>query len=562
MLHRNIHSRRYEARKVRDEAARIAYLRPHPLQISNGEEGDYRTSIPSPNGFEPNFTGNYSKGLAHNYIGEVNPDSYRSVLRAIQSGDPNDFERIQLGIPNGRKLINPQAGLAFDLEGPDAQSLAIPPAPRIDSAEASAEMAELYWMALLRDVNFTSYGADAGPVTTTDAVTSLNTQFSDFRGPKQGGFVTINTLFRGFTPGDLTGPYVSQFLLKTVDFGTLRFTQRQRTTVPNLDYMLDFPTWLNIQNGQLPAQSDIFDPTRRYIRNMRDLATYVHFDQLYEAYFNACLILLSMEARFDPGNLYAKSAGRPGYSQTQLGFGTFGGPHILSLITEVATRALKAVWYQKWHVHRRLRPEAFGGLIHVHQRGLPAVMGNPAIPPGRYPMINNEILASNVLNRINAFNIAKGFDTYLLPQAFPEGSPTHPAYGAGHATVAGACVSILKAWFDESDVFDPNAIADPNPVMQAMLREARRPKVPNAPGTFLVNYTGGDRLTVGGELNKLAANIAIGRNMAGVHWRSDYTESLKLGEAIAIGILEEQKLTYNEPASLSLTRFDGTTITI
>ncbi len=38
----------------------------------------------------------------------------------------------------------------------------------------------------------------------------------------------------------------------------------------------------------------------------------------------------------------------------------------------------------------------------------------------------------------------------LLPMAFPEGSPTHPAYGAGHATVAGACVTILKAWFDES----------------------------------------------------------------------------------------------------------------
>jgi hypothetical protein len=44
-----------------------------------------------------------------------------------------------------------------------------------------------------------------------------------------------------------------------------------------------------------------------------------------------------------------------------VGFGTFGGPHILALLTEVSTRALKAVWYQKWLVHRRLRPEEFGG---------------------------------------------------------------------------------------------------------------------------------------------------------------------------------------------------------
>ena len=41
----------------------------------------------------------------------------------------------------------------------------------------------------------------------------------------------------------------------------------------------------------------------------------------------------------------------------------FGGPHILSLVTEVATRALKAVRYQKFNVHRRLRPEAVGGRL-------------------------------------------------------------------------------------------------------------------------------------------------------------------------------------------------------
>ncbi len=33
-----------------------------------------------------------------------------------------------------------------------------------------------------------------------------------------------------------------------------------------------------------------------------------------------------------------------------------------------------------------------------------------------------------------------------LPMAFQEGSPMHPSYGAGHATVAGACVTILKAY--------------------------------------------------------------------------------------------------------------------
>ena len=197
-------------------------------------------------------------------------------------------------------------------------------------------------------------------------------------------------------------------------------------------------------------------------------------------------------------------------------------------MTEVATRALKAVWYQKWFVHRRLRPEAFGGLVH-----------NALTGAASYP-IDTEILDSAVMSA----TLSK-YDSYLLPQAYPEGSPLHPAYGGGHATVAGACVTILKAWFDESFVI-------PDPV------------VPNPQGTALVAYTGPDAgsLTVGGELNKVAANIAMGRNFAGIHWRTDYSESLTLGEEVALGILEEQQATYNEGGSFTLTKFDGTTVTI
>lgn len=133
--------------------------------------------------------------------------------------------------------------------------------------------------------------------------------------------------------------------------------------------------------------------------------------------------------------------------------------------------------------------------------------------------------------------------TYFLPQAYPEGSPLHPSYGAGHATVAGACVTILKAMFDER-------FAIPNPVE------------PDAAGQTLQPYDG-PPLTVGGELNKLAANVAIGRNFAGIHWRSDYAASLRLGEAVAISVLRDQRLTFNEPFSgYTFTTFDGGTVTV
>jgi hypothetical protein len=134
------------------------------------------------------------------------------------------------------------------------------------------------------------------------------------------------------------------------------------------------------------------------------------------------------------------------------------------------------------------------------------------------------------------------YGTYLLPTIAPEGAPTHPSYGAGHATVAGACVTILKAWFDGAYVL-------------------RNPVVPDASGTTLLAYNG-PALTVGNELDKLAANVGIGRNGAGFHYRSDYWESLKLGEEIAVGILEEQRETYREICSFSFKGFEGQTITI
>jgi hypothetical protein len=497
----NLQQRRTAARQSRLEAAQLAFTRPLPPIAANGDENSYGGSR----------IGSFHKGLPHNGLGEVDPAAYNALLRACATGSNDDFEAIPLG--GSRPLRNPQAGLAFDLEGPDSHCVTIRPAPRTDSAEEAGEAAELYWMALARDVHFSDYGANP---TTLAAATDLS-HFSDFRGPKQGGAVTPATLFRGHTPGDINGPYLSQFLLHDVHYGSLTISHRQQTVLPAMDYMTAYGDWLNTQNGG-PGGPDVFDGTPRYIRNGRDLGQYVHVDALYEAYLNACLILLSLGAPFDPGNPYANA-------KKQDAFGTFGGPHILSLVTEVATRALKAVWYQKWFVHRRLRPEAFGGLVHNRRTGA-----------ANYPL-HPEILNSPVLTE--TFN---RFGTYLMPQQFPEGCPLHPAYGSGHATVAGACVTILKAWFDESFVI-------PNPV------------VATADGLSLVPYVGAP-LTAGGELNKVAANIASGRDFAGIHWRTDFTEAFRLGEAISIGILEEQKAGYSEDASFTLTTFDGATVTI
>jgi hypothetical protein len=140
--------------------------------------------------------------------------------------------------------------------------------------------------------------------------------------------------------------------------------------------------------------------------------------------------------------------------------------------------------------------------------------------------------------------------SYLLPQLLTGGSPSHPAAPAGHAITAGASVTMLKAWFDTSAPF-PSTF-----VPRALTRDG-------SPTSDLPVYTGGD-LTVLGELNKLAQNIAAGRDMSGVHWRvADNYTGLFQGEALAIRLLQEAKATYPEPnATFTITKFDGTTVTI
>jgi hypothetical protein len=470
----------------------------------------------------PNRIGNFSKGLPHQSNGEVVPAAYDALLDALRTGDPARFEQIPMG--GDKKLTNPQAGYAFDLEGSDPFSFVQPPAPAFASKENAAEIAENYWMALLRDVPFVDYSSN--PIAAA-AAADLTLFGSDFKGPKNGsGQVTPDLLFRGLTQGDKTGPYLSQFWYQPCFFGANEISQKIRTVLGanngGQNYMTDFNSWLSIQNGVSPATGDIFDPVRRYMRNGRDIGQWVHIDVLFQGYFQAFLIIAGMGVPFDAGNPYKDS-------QTQAGFGTFGGPHIATLLCEVATRALKAVWNQKWLVHRRLRPEAFAERV-----------DRTAYHGAGYP-VHSEILESlSTASRLGGYMPA---GNAFLPMAFPEGSPTHPAYGAGHATVAGACVTILKAWFNESFVI-------PNPV------------VPDATGQTLVPYTS-NTLTVGGELNKIASNVANGRNIAGVHWRSDAAESLKLGEALAISILKDQKACYNENfGGYSLTKFDGTMITV
>jgi membrane-associated phospholipid phosphatase len=495
---RALRHRRNAAFQMRVERARHWHDLPMSIPRANDDELLY-----------PDGWANFSKALPHDHLGHPDPDALAALVQACTTGESDDFAAIPLG--GTQPLRNPQGGLSFEVCGYGSNQTIVPPAPAFASAWRAGEMVEVYWASLLRDVPFADY--ETHPLV-TQACRDLS-RLSDFRGPKEGGLVTPRTLFRAPYTGSVGGPFISQFLLQDIAFGVQVNTQQVQVFVPGLDYLTNYADWLERQNGAAFGPRR-YDSARRYMCTIRDLTGWVDADPPLQAAYHALSILLQMQAPLAPANPYVHQI------TNQDAFTTFGPVEWFDLIGRAPRPAHEAVWFQKWRMHRTLRPEEYGGRVHNHLTGAFA-----------YP------LHADVLHSRAVQETFRRYGTYLCAQAYPDGAPTHCAYPSGHSVGAGATITMLKAIFDERFVI-------PAPVE------------PTADGLDLQPYVG-PPLTVGGELNKLAFNIGMARVMAGIHWRSDVIEGNKLGQAVAIAILQDMQPAYNEPFSgFTLTQFDGT----
>lgn len=485
-------------------------------------------------------SGTWTKCLLHDSLEIVNQNSYASFVNALTTHNFSDFQNIIVGNPGGTNftgtLNGPETSLAFDLEGLDSHAFNLPPAPSVTSAQTADEEVELYWGAMLRDVNFTDYASSSLAAQAASELNGLSYVSSsannEFPFP-----VTPQNLFRGqIVPGDgnVQGPYLSQFLLQPTFFGAHPLNQMYQTFLPGQNFLTNPTDYLNVQNGFPPTVSLAVDPTFRHFRNGRDLTAFTHVDVLHEAHFIAFLVLLSINAPLNPGNPYIGS-------KSQHGFGTLDPVDAAGTVPEMATRALKAAWFHKWIVNLRQRPEHVGGLVHAR---LANVTPQPQAAAKLHPDVLNSQAVAQTFSQ---------FGTYLLPQAFPEASPTHPCYPTGHGTVAGACLTAVKFFFDGSQKIRPLLQAAGSDVMQT-----------SEDGLSLVPYTGADAdsLTINGELSKLAFNISFGHGIhSGIHFRSSTRASILLGEKVGLSVLQDRAMGYNEPFNISITKFDGTTHT-
>lgn len=522
--------------RLRLERAKANHDVPVPRHLNNGDEDRYANKI-----------GSDTRGLPHNARGEVDLAAWATLKQAVTTRDPADFEKVILG--GTRKLVNPLGTLALNLTGLASHQIAVPPPPTIASAEKAAEAVEVYWQSLLRDVPFHEYRDDTSHALVRAAAEELS-RLPGYAGPRDAsGRVTPALLFRGTAryfdrsdrsghtarsvvpPGVNVGPYISQFALLDAPYGVSYIPALLSTQLAGSsnDFLTKHDEWLANQDGKASKRSITFDPVRRYLNTGRDLAEFARgapgfwaaSQLLSTGVSNNPLRVGGIGAPLNPTNPYLK------LKTSTSAAGSFAGAYFQSLLPLASSREIRATYWQKWFVHRNPRPEAFGGLVH-----------HRLVSKADYPV------HADVLNSQAAALSYRKFGTYLISSAYPEGAPNHASYPGGASSSAAINATILKAFYDENALF-------PNPVQPD----------PSDP-TRLIPYVG-PPLTIGGELNKLATNIGLGRNWAGIHWRSDAAASLPLAEELAIGLLRDEKLTFREPfEGFKFTRFDGSTVVI
>jgi len=464
----------------------------------------------------PMFLGTFTKCINHDAQGRANSTEANKLIDSLKNRDTDLLATVNLDL--GRKFVQPRGALSLNIVGPTPSSISIPPAPKFNSAETAGEMVEDYCHVLCRDIPFADFNTNS---VIGNCVAYMNT-LTDFKGHTP---VTRDNIFRGTGKGELNGPFISQLLIR--DIIIWPHTSDARAFFPTRtsanDRMITFSDFLSVQNGSSPSNDLTISGSLTYLATGRDLSYIVWKDAPGQAFAMAAYLANNnLGVPLSPINPYLTES----ELSNQVPFVTWSFNDVLVTMESAVQASLRTAWYGKWLAHRRTRPEAFGG--EVEQVRLTTM--NPA-------GIHSDLLTNGVLS-----DILTQQGTHLLAQAFPEGSPAHPAYPAGHACFSGACATILKAFYDESYIF-PESYA------------------PNSAGTTLVAT--GDDVTWEGEVNKLASNCTFGRDWAGVHYRSDGIEGILAGEKVAIQVLKDFVDTHNEPnCGFQFTSYLGDTIII
>jgi hypothetical protein len=519
------------------------------------------------------YNGSFHKGFKHNSVtGELaNVHEYNKYLEALLNNNQKKLAKVKLAKKFQIGLANPLASMSSVLVGAPQMKFDFPQPSSLSSKEHAADMVELYCQMLCRDIPFTQYDPNVSNTIKEVLIYMNQPEFLnhfEYSFPK--GSITTGNIFRGIAPGEHHGPYISQLLLLNFPLNGVSIPQKYATLPTKMDAINNSITceWgrnmkemINIQNTTIsnlpPIPKNFIE--HKYIYSGRVLAASVQMDYVYNLQMQAALILNALGAKMNPG--------WPVY-KNQTSFIT--GANITSILTaigEVSQYALKHAWFWKWQVYRKLRPECTSMWIDN--------VKNKRVKNKHNYNISKVVLKNPVMEAVKEYNAEWGteFDkSYTLDQVYQSGCPTHPTYPAGHAVIAGAISTVLKIYFDAEQPWSSLPGLQIGSQNRAILPTPLNGPVIQADdtGDNLIDYFGNgiNSMTIAGEINKLASNISIGRDWAGVHQREDGITGMFLGEAIAIDYMEdilsaqvENNLDGSVP-TISFRKFDGKLATI
>lgn len=452
----------------------------------------------------------FAKTLEHDAI--LGMPKHEDVIKLKEAvNNPAKISDIQLSPNAVRKLEGVNESSAFVLRGTDSCTLLTKHSYFTPgSMELASEMLEVYAKAINRDIPFYTLRNDINSgiginefLRDINSTNFTNTQFKIANEYE----LTRSQIFRGTYPDENVGPYISQFLVLPFKYGSIDIKQQHNVEKDAVDTVSP-AEWLKIQNGEARSSPNL-SGEKHYINNGRVLGTAVHRDPLYQFYYNAALIAAQNGV----------SVQTVPHSNTTV-FSSGGMPNIFSSVADVSIGALRAAWYHKWNVGLMIRPEVLAQRYDLAHNLPPSELSKiPSLGLLKFNLDNSEFLPIYQTNNSSSRYLKLHYD---------EGSPTHPSTPAGHAVVAGAACTVLKAMFD-CHYSDGVKRYWPSIAKHSIN------------GTDLVDYLSTDavEMTIVGEFNKLASNVSLGRDWSGVHYRMDGTLGMKLGEDYAITYLTD-----------------------
>ena len=467
--------------------------------------------------------------------------SVDTMLNAVDKGTLESVDEIERDPQTTRPLEGIISQYSVNMLGSCSSTPRTSSLYSITSPGTAFEMAEVYAMSLSREVNFDQWSTNA---TISKMIDVLNQYPDKTTAPldPSTNLITASNLFRGRGHDELLGPYISQCLICDFNYGNLRVEQKYIVETPARLPGAGFAAknieeYRKIATGRTLSGAAVLEQAR-HINNPMVLGSIVHNDPLYQFYYNAALVCLTYGGFTLEHEFLGTDSKTSGWTMG-------GSPDILANLAFVSKGALLVAWENKWG-QTRIRPEACANLVRL--------ANNSSLResiPGLSDLYNNINLTSDVGNNIlNEVRSQTSDNNALLLLQYPEGSPTHPSFPAGHAVVAGACVTVLKCFIKTHNGTTPILWSNPQKV------------VTNPDGTTSLDTYTGDSLTLVGELNKIASNVALGRDWAGVHYRADGDLGINLGEQYAIDYMINVCQSYSENLSYSLQKYDGTFITI